>query len=391
MTETEPTRVFTPDLTASDYIATIETLPYPIFSQLPDHPIQRDTALHAVRLLGSGVLDPPLEQHREVSVILVGDPARDVTIAGMREQFAADCHRALATWGHKGNGHSRDHLARTGHWTAPPTVRATIYAAADPKAAAQIYQAIDSIDAAKVATDQLQSTLRIARITPRSEFVQRCSGLSRALDLAIGVLCGSLRYARPRYLAQAGDHMIPEAMLEYYTLLPYLNAVETFKSAIEIIDELKLSAKALPLKPPYLAAYLSILQRDPEAGVPFIEAVKNGSGIQSNERIDPVFVVHALPPYFAAAQRSRNLKAKQRATQMLCGVLNAYEGWGKGEDFQVSKPPLRDTVIAHFNAVLRDRLERADAPSSISASRPRIRPQSEGGAAVALPTLMAPG
>ena len=173
----------------------------------------------------------------------------------MREQFAADCHSALAAWGHKGNGHSRDHLARTGHWTAPPTVRATIYAAADPKAAAQIYQAIDSIDAAKVATDQLQSNLRIARITPRSEFVQRCSGLSRALDLAIGVLCGSLRCARQRYLAQAGDHMIPEAMLEYYTLLPYLNAVETFKSAIEIIDELKLSAKALPLKPPYLAAY----------------------------------------------------------------------------------------------------------------------------------------
>ena len=51
-----------------------------------------------------------------------------------------------------------------------------------------------------------------------------------------------------------------------------------------------------------------------------------------------MFVVHALPPYFAAAHRSRNLKAKQRATQMLCGVLNAYEAWGKGEDFQVGKP-----------------------------------------------------
>jgi hypothetical protein len=390
--EPKPARVFNPDLTVTDYIATIE-LPYAVFRKFRVHPTQRDTALHAIRLHGTRHLDRPLEQHCEVSGILIGDPARNVTIASMREQFTADRDAALDAWAHKADGHCRVYLADRGLWAAPSILRTTLYAARDAKAAAQIYQAIDSIDAAKRPADQLQSTLRVAGIAPQSEFVQKCSGLQRALDLATGVFCGSLHYTA-KSLSKADDQLIPEEMREFHALLPYLRAVETFKPAIEIIDDLKLSGKTIPLEAPFVGAYLSVLQRDPEEGLRFLEAVKSGSGTLQNEQMDPIFIVHSLPPYFAN-RKARDLKPAVRTAQKLSGVLNAYEAWLKGVNFPTGKPNyLRESVIARFNPVLRDRLERAlatDAPSSASHRSRIIRPRSDDGAAVSLPTLMAPG
>ena len=171
-----PAPVFTPD-PRIPYLGTIEALPWAIFCALPPHPAQRDTELHAARLLASRVLNSPLDQHREVRVILCGNTTE------IKARFFEDQLAALEQYGCKLDGHTRAKLDETKHWTAPDTCRATIYAAETPEAALLAYQAIDSINAAKIATDEMQSTLAIAQITPRSPVLRKCTGLASALNL----------------------------------------------------------------------------------------------------------------------------------------------------------------------------------------------------------------
>src|SRR5262249_38784777 len=107
------------------YVGTIEDLPRSTFAALPDHPGQRQTELHAVTLIGSGVLDHPLDQHREVSAILVGDPLSQITIEEMISSYRADPSAALLRWGRKENGHTRNWIWSLGNGNAAPeTLRA---------------------------------------------------------------------------------------------------------------------------------------------------------------------------------------------------------------------------------------------------------------------------
>ena len=286
-----PAPVFTPD-PRIPYLGTIEALPWGIFCALPPHPAQRDTELHAARLLASGVLNPPFEQHREVGVILCGN------ITEIKAHFFEDQLAALQQYGCKLDGHTRAKLDETKHWTAPETCRATIYAAETPEAALLAYQATDSIDAAKIATDEMQSTLAIAQITPRSPVLRKCIGLSTALNLSIGVLCGSLRCRAPKHLPQTAELELPDQLRSYAAHLPYLQAAYLFRNAIETLDAILLSAsmsRGLPQGgTPYLAGWITILQRDPQDGAVFLDQVTKSTGTLRQGEMDAVYVVHHL-------------------------------------------------------------------------------------------------
>jgi hypothetical protein len=341
--------VFAPDPCIT-YLATIEALPWASFRALPPHPAQRDTEIHAARLLTSGVLNAPLEQHREVRIILSG------IITEIKARFAEDHLAALQQYGCKLDGHTRAKLGETNHWVAPETCRATIYAAETAEATLLAYQATDSIDAAKIATDELQSTLSIAQITLRSPALRKCTGLSAALNLSIGALCGSLRCCAPKHLPQTGELRLPDHLRSYAVHLPYLQAVYLFGDAIETLDAIVLStsgSRGLPQGgPPYIAGWLTILKRDPKDGAVFLGLVTKAAGTLQKGEMDAVYVVHHLRSHL---DQKRDLKPAQRRTQAYCGILNAYDAWSSGREFQADdyRNVTREAILNRFNPVVR--------------------------------------
>ena len=348
-----PAPVFTSD-PRIPYLGTIEALPWAIFRALPPHPAQRDTELHAARLLASGVLNPPLEQHREVRVILCGNSTE------IKTHFLQDQLAALQQYGCKLDGHTRAKLDETNHWTAPEICRATIYAAETPEAALLAYQATDSIDAAKIATDEMQSTLAIAQITPRSPVLRKCIGLSTALNLSIGVLCGSLRCRAPKHLPQTAELELPDQLRSYAAHLPYLQTVHLFRNAIETLDAILLSmSRGLPQGgTPYLAGWITILQRDPQDGAVFLDQVTKSTGTLRQGEMDAVYVVHHLRSHL---DQKKPLNPAQRSEQAYCGILNAYHAWSNGREFRADdyRPVTREAILNEFNPILRDNVLRS--------------------------------
>jgi hypothetical protein len=78
------------------YLDTIDELPVDRFMALRDHPAQRQTTLHAATLMTSGVLGQALDQHREVDVILIGQPDKNDTIESLIGIYEADREDAFA-------------------------------------------------------------------------------------------------------------------------------------------------------------------------------------------------------------------------------------------------------------------------------------------------------
>ncbi|MGA8759864.1 MAG: hypothetical protein WB611_26815 [Stellaceae bacterium] len=336
----------------------IDNLPWAVFSDLPDHPMQRDTAVHSIKLLGSGVLhDHPMVKHDEVSIVIVGD------LAAIRQRFSEVPIAALHEFAaYKENGHSRDHLSKRGEWTAPETCYAMVYAAADQKAADLSFRAVDSPTATKTSTNYLQSSLRKAGITPNSDLFRRCTGLGTALNLAISVLCGGLRYAKPKFLTQADDQVLPENLRDAETLLPYLRPVYCFKTPIEILDRLNPSSKMLPLDPGSVAAYLSILRRDPQDGAIFLNEVVGKAGVSDDHHMDPIFLLHNLAQYLDS--RPTSPTPAERRVQTCAGALNAYQHWSDGAHFRPRgyAEATSQKIIADFNPELSAGCARAQSP-----------------------------
>jgi hypothetical protein len=97
-------------------------------------------------LIGSGMLDMPLDQHCEVAAMLIGDPGAGITMDKMTGDFAADPDDALAKWGYVLNGHTRRYLwERYTSLPVPTALRLMVYAAADLEAATRGYRAVDSL------------------------------------------------------------------------------------------------------------------------------------------------------------------------------------------------------------------------------------------------------
>jgi hypothetical protein len=354
-----PAPVFTPDPNIIR-LGPIDNLPWAIFSDLPDHPIQRDTAVHSIKLLGSGVLhDHPMVKHDEVSIVIIGD------LGEIKRRFSEDPVATLHEFdAYKENGHSRDYLRKRGEWTAPETCYGVVYVAADQKAANLSFRAVDSPIATKTTINYLQSSLRKAGITPHSDFFRRCTGLGTALNLAIGVLCGELRYAQPKFLAQTNDHGLPENLRDAEALLPYLRAVYCFKAPIEILDKQNLSTKMIPLDPGSLAAYLSILRRDPQDDAIFLDEAVGKAGVSNDRHMDPIFLLHNLAQYLDS--RSTSPAPAKRRAQMCAGALNAYQRWSDGTYFRPRgyAEATSQKIIAKFNPELSAARARAQSAAS---------------------------
>ena len=62
------------------FLGTLE-VPRALFAALPDHPDQRQTSLHAVNLLRSGVLNHSIDIHREVDMHILADDLDEVAAA----------------------------------------------------------------------------------------------------------------------------------------------------------------------------------------------------------------------------------------------------------------------------------------------------------------------
>src|SRR5262249_48390606 len=158
----------------------------------------------------------PLDQHREVAVILIGQPDEGDTIDNLIAMYRADQEDAFARRGHKLNGHTRAYCWGLGDGIpAPESVRATIYAARDSAAATKSYNAVDSGTAVKGKKDMSQTTVRMARIAANSDWLRKASGLTKVLHLAAGVVCGSRDFVPAELRSVLLDKLAPTPLYQH--------------------------------------------------------------------------------------------------------------------------------------------------------------------------------
>lgn len=336
------------------YVGTIDDYPRAAFMPLPAHPAQRATELHAINLAGSGVLDVPLDQHREVGIVMIGDAATSVD--DMIAAYANHRDAALAKYGHVLNGHTRRYLwGLANGLAAPDLLRATVYAATDKEAAIMAYKAVDSIVSVKGRKDTMQSTLRVAGLVPESDWMKRAGQLAPALDLAIAVLCGG-RHHKLAHMRAVLRHEIGERAHidpKMYTLLPHLAQVDYFRDPLLEFDGLDLSARDLPLGAPFVAGYLSIMLRDPEQGLQFIEKLRGEPGAYAGGLMDAFYCIRKIDDVVNDAKAKLSTTAAERTDKLLATVLNAYEGWrSEADSFKADKYPTEAGIIGRFNPVL---------------------------------------
>jgi hypothetical protein len=338
------------------YLDTIDDLPLAKFMALPDHPAQRQTTLHAATLISSGVLDQPLDQHREVAVILIGRPDEGDTIDNLIRIYRADQEDAFRQRGHKLNGHTRAHCWGLGDGIpAPESVRATVYAALDNAAATKSYNAVDSGTAVKGKKDMSQTTVRVAQITPNSEWLRKAAGLTKVLHLAATVVCGSREFVPAELRHVLLDQLAPTPLYQYlHRELPHLAATMYFKPALEALDALGPTATLMPMRDCFAAGYLSILHRDPDRGKEFLELLQVEGGSYLDDLMDPFYAIKKVGDKVFDKREIQKTTPAQRDMMVLATVLNAYDGWNQDAHFKADKFPMEQRVIATFNPILRD-------------------------------------
>lgn len=333
------------------FVDHLEELPLADFVALPDHPAQRQTAIHAVSLIAAGVLNEALDQHREVEIILIGDPEGGDTIEKMLELYRRDPAAAFQRYGHKQNGHTRVYC-----WTTieglpvPETVRATVYAARDVAAATKSYNAVDSGSSVKGLKDMTQTTVHIAQLTPVSEWLKRASGLTNVLSMAQHVVCGG-SFVPGDLRKVLLDQLQPTALEKsLHEALPHLAAVQYFKPALELLDSLEPSSAMMPVSAPYMAGYLSLLHRDPQRGKAFLEALQSEHGEYTGGLMDAFYCIKKVGDRVFDEREKMKTTPGQRNRMVLSCVLNAYEGWnGDSDNFKADKYPTETRVLASFN------------------------------------------
>jgi hypothetical protein len=356
---------FAPD-PRSRYLGVLE-VNRSIFHDLPQHPAQRQTPLHAVTLLSAGVLNHPLDQHSEVAAILVGNAATGLTVEALALKYAANPHATLTECGIKANGHTRDFIWEAGRAPTPETLRVAVYAAVDERAAIAVYNAFDSLVSVKSRKDVMQSTLHVAGITPVSPFVQKASSLASALDVAAGVLFGNLDHRA--FVLPVEYDPLNKADGELHTLLPYLTAVARFKDAIVALDNLNVSTQTIPLRQAaFVGAYLSILHRDPERGSEFLELIQQGEGGFTDGLMDAPYAIKNLFPKVIHPKLKQTTPAYRKQQIVNC-VLNVFEGWCANPDFVTADFPTRGAIVRKFNAEMAEvaeKLEKAAAARKVA-------------------------
>lgn len=338
------------------------------FAFLPDHPAQRDTKLHVIDLLRADALERPNIRHAHVACVMIA--SEEYPVQRLGAMFDADQRRTLASHACKLDGHTRSAI-----WSdttiatelgVPSQVRCEVFIARDLEAATRLYTSFDNAAAMKGQADTLQSTFRIAEIGAVSHFV-RSATFRKSLDVALALQAGGIGRIEQRIAAQ----QLPKTErklgdFDLHEILPYLRTVEWFKDAIKLLDGLDVKPQRtppkLPVSPPYVAAYLAILRRDPEKGLEFLTTLCSSQGNLVDETMDAVY---AITHFDAELQRlyqkmpatRRTAVFKEKSVVPL--VLNAYTAWLKGDDgWAAGQFPYRGTaVLSSFDPCLLDRGE----------------------------------
>ncbi len=340
------TIAFTPDPRAR-VAGTIE-VPTALFQQRPDHPCQRVTELHAGTLLVRGVLDHNLDIHRFVDVFVQLDQHG----LAMDEALKMPLPELLEL-SYKANGHTRGLLWREDRTAAPDTVRVTVHLIEDEDTSVRVYNSFDSSDSSKRSNDQIQSAMKLAGVEVKN-FIRSGSGLKTALGYCMDILYGG---AEPKTAKLRGVNRIVaglaprtlEARLD--ELVPILPTMRRFKDAIELFDATDAAPKRTPIAPAFLGGYLSILHRDSERGLEFMNELVASKGEQLNDEMDAVFAIRYVESHINEMRSEPEPRRKARM-ELAC-VLNAYSAWLDGRMFPVGSYPLSERIFSTFNPALR--------------------------------------
>lgn len=305
---------------------------------LTKHPNQRFTARHAAQLSASKVLATPLDLHRNVAAVVVGN------VEHLREQFRIYGAEVLDHYPQvfKLDGHSRTLAQKEGHAPKPETVLVTVHAAADAAESARLYNAFDSAVSSKKGGDKGQSALISAGIEPTSTVFQNGGGVVMALRIAEAVIDEGVTMPKPvnkRIVRE--DASVAEAL---EAIVPALKQAKRFKAEIEFLDGLNIAGKVMPNNAPAIAAYVAILRRDFAKGAEFLNACRLSKGVSEGGKADPVFIAcHALDQL---KLKKSKLKGAARTEYLVAVILNAFQGYIDGTMFDATRYPSQPGIIA---------------------------------------------
>ena len=327
------------------------------FSHLKAHPTQRETSIHALSVLKRGVLSTSNAQHARAAAMLF-DPTGANDAEALGALFVENPSQALATYGYKADGHTRDLLWSTGRAAAPPSLDISVTAVSSMAEAVRLYSAFDSIVAAKGQADSMISTLEAAGVTPVSDLFRNPRWLRSSLDLIWSLEHGRLGLRVPTSASPAeapeplnGDSFTGAVNFdeEVAKSLPYLPLVTTYADALRFLDQQHMTKKMLPLGSSFLAAYAAIIRRDGEEGERFIESLFGATGSSSPAGMDAIHAIKNATPRIEASVKNRRAKAAGRIQMTLAVTLNAYEAHRTGQ--LIAPYPALDAFTARIVSV----------------------------------------
>lgn len=328
-------------------------MPWSEWEALNKHPNQRFTARHAAQLAASKVLVTPLDLHRNVAAVVVGN------IDHLREQFRFHGGAILAgDNAFKLDGHSRTMAQKEGHAPKPETVLVTIHAAVDAAESARLYAAFDSSVSSKKGGDKGQSALISAGIEPTSSIFQSAGGIIMALRIAEAIIDEGTVVPKPVNKRILSDDATVAEALE--AIVPALTQAKRFKHELKFLDGLNLASKVMPVNSSAMAAYIAMLVSNSDKACEFLNACRLSKGVSEGGKADAVFVAcHARDQLVL---KKSKLRGTARIEYEVAVLLNAFQGYQDGTTFDANRYPSHTGVIAS----LFDKERRAAVKAAIS-------------------------
>ena len=312
------------------YLGSVE-VPWGVFHGTKGHPNQRVTAQHAARLVLSGVLEKPLDIHRCVSAVMVGNVAESERLFKAAKAGVFDLEGTF-----KLDGHSRTLAQANGRAPVPETVIVHVYAAVDAAASAALYNAFDSGVSTKKNADKGQSALRSAGLEPQSALFQNGSVILKALRLGSAIIDEGTVHTKTvnaAKSAESGEMTLDQALA---ALIPGLELAKRFLPQLKVLDEIGIVGKTMPANSDAVGAYLAIMVSDPDGAREFLTALRAGKALLEDGTADALYM--ASQAIKTASDKRRRLKGIDRTQSIVATIINAFNGHKAGETFDASKP-----------------------------------------------------
>jgi hypothetical protein len=343
-------------------LGTVE-VSWDVWHSIKPHPNQRFTAKHAALLVTSNVLATPLDNHRNVSAVIVGDIEQSALA------FAEKCGNVLTHFNtYKVDGHSRTRAQAEGRAPRPTTVLVTLIAVADESESARVYSSFDSTISSKKGADKAQSAILSAGIEPKSALFQACTGIAQALKMAEAIIDEGAIQVKTRHAKQVDsedDELTLDRAIE--SLVPGIKQARRFKDEILALDSLDLNSKVMAVKSPALAAYIAILHRDQTNGLAFITKLRQNDGSSVSGAADAIYVARTVLDFVNV--KRKKLKGVERNQFIVAVILNAFIGYKNGATFDTSAYPGSAGVIASLFEKERRMLAKEKATETINNAR----------------------